>query len=70
MNSKGDSDRWRSFGRQGLHVWLLFLLPFYPSLLLPFFLLGLLLLSIDRKKESPKQKLPGPLVFALVFSAA
>ena len=70
MNSKGDSDGWRSFGRQGLHVWLLFLLPFYPSFLLPFFLLGFLLLSIDRKKESPKQKLPGPLVFALVFSAA
>ncbi len=68
MNSVGNSGLWNYFWRKGPHVWLLFLLPFYPSLLLPFLLLGILLLSFSREKKESIWKLPRTLVFALIFS--
>ena len=70
MNSIGHSGLWSSLRRQGPHVWLLALLPFYPSLLLPFLLLIILLLSFSREKRASKRKLPRSLVFALIFSVA
>jgi O-antigen ligase len=70
MNSIGHSGLWSSLRRQGPHVWLLALLPFYPSLLLPFLLLGILLFSFSREKRVSKGKLPRSLVFALIFSVA
>jgi O-antigen ligase len=70
MNSVGNSGLWNCLWRKGPHVWLLFLLPFYPSLLLPFLLLGIFLLSFSQEKKASNRELPRSLVFALIFSAA
>lgn len=68
MNSMGTSGLWRFFNDRVPHVWLLFLLPFYPSPLLLILMLGILLFSLDRRDQASRRTLPFSLIFALSFS--